>query len=285
MLKTGIISTAYFGFDDYALGMQKLREHGYDGFDFQGLTSIENAPLYKMSEEEFSQYLTNVRKCAEENGLQIHQLHGAWPHVDDLTEEGRAATIEYFKKDILGAHYLGCPRVIVHPCMFKGWGKGTREEMFDINVQLLRSLQPYAEKYGVTVCLENMPFLKEFAFSSIAELKAVIREVNSPFIKICLDTGHLNTSKEDMYEALLLLGEDLSALHVHDDRFGQDRHLIPFQGEVDWDKFIKGLRDISFQGCISLETSIHEKTPQPMKEEMQKQLANIAKYFAKEISR
>ena len=285
MIKTGITSASYCGFSDYQSGFKKIREHGYDCIDYQEFASYANSPLYQMSEEEFSEYLTSVRLCAEENNLKIWQLHGTWPHVDDFSEEGREATVEYFKKCILGAFHLHCPHVVIHPCMFKGWGQGTKEEMFDMNVALLKKLLPCAEKYGVTVCMENMPFAKDSTFSTAAELKAVVRALNSPFIKICLDTGHLNVSKGDMYETICLFGDDLAVLHVHDDIYGQDRHLIPFQGEVDWDAFIQGLRKISFQGCISLETSISQKMPQPMREEMQKQLAKIARYFVDEIEK
>ena len=49
MLKTGIQSNAYFGFEDYEQGMLLMKEHGYDGFDYQGLASVPNSPLYKMS--------------------------------------------------------------------------------------------------------------------------------------------------------------------------------------------------------------------------------------------
>ena len=140
MIKTGITSASYCGFSDYQSGFKKIREHGYDCIDYQEFASYANSPLYQMSEEEFSKYLTSVRLCAEENNLKIWQLHGTWPHVDDFSEEGREATVEYFKKCILGAFHLHCPHVVIHPCMFKGWGQGTQEEMFDVNVALLRKL-------------------------------------------------------------------------------------------------------------------------------------------------
>ena len=287
MLKTGIISTAYFDFDDFETGLQKLRAHGYDGVDYQCLGSYKNSPLYKMSDEEFENHLTKVKDCAQKNGLVIHQLHGTWPHVDDLTDEGRAQTIEYFKKCILGAKHLGCPKVIVHPIMPSlYWGDPYKEtEDFAINKQMLTALLPTARECGVVVCLENMPFPKWTAFSYVKNIKKLITEINDEHIKACLDVGHFNAEKGDIYEAITLLGDDLAALHIHDDRNGQDRHLLPFQGEIDWDGFIRGLRDISYKGVISLETNIQKTTPQPMREHMEIELANIARYLAEEIER
>ena len=287
MLKTGIISDAYYTFDNYEKGMPVMKAHGYDSIDYQGFGSIKNSPLYKMSDGELERYLTNMRECAKANGLGIHQLHGAWPHVDDMSEAGRKQTIEYFKKDIIGAKILGCPRVVVHPCMPK-LGTGIpfdEKEDFEVNLCLLESLAPVAKENGVTVCFENMPFPLWSNYSFVKNIKTLLDVVNSEYIKACLDVGHFNVEKGDIYEAICLLGDKLSTLHVHDDRFGQDRHLLPFQGETDWDGFIRGLRDISYQGVISLETRIQPNTPQPMREEMEIQLSRIARYFADEIEK
>jgi sugar phosphate isomerase/epimerase len=97
--------------------------------------------------------------------------------------------------------------------------------------------------------------------------------------------GHFNSEKGDICEAICLLGTHLSALHVHDDRYGQDRHLIPFQGETDWNGFVRGLKAISFDGVISLETRIQPGTPQPIREALELQLSKIARYFADEIEK
>ncbi len=287
MLKTGIISTPYFTIDDFEIGMKKLRSHGYDGFDYQELGSYKNSPLYKMSDEEFKSYLTKVKDCAKANGLVIYQLHGTWPHVDDLTAEGREKTVEYFKKCILGAKYLGCPKVIVHPIMpslFLG-EPYIEEEDFKLNKKMLTALAPVARECGVTVCLENMPFPKYSSFSHVKLVKKLLAEIDDENIKACLDTGHFNAEKGDIYEAVTLLGDHLAAVHIHDDCKGQDRHLLPFQGEIDWNGFIRGMREIAFKGVISLETRIQPNTPQPIRERMEIELSNIARYLADEIEK
>lgn len=284
MIKTGILTDAYFGIDDYEDGLRKIKAHGYDCIDFRGLSS-EDAALFKFSENDLEKYLKTVAECAAKNGLEIYQMHGLWPTCGDTTEEGRAESLVYFKKEMDCAVWLGCPRLVIHPRMAYGWKGGTREQMFEDNVNFLKELLPYAQETGVTLCLENMPFGKEIAFSTAQELKDVITEINDPLVKICLDTGHHNAAGEDLYETIVLFGEDLAALHVHDDRYGQDRHLIPFQGFIDWDKFVQGLKAISFNGCISLETGIQLKTPEPMREQLQVAQAGIARWFAEQIEK
>ena len=285
MLKIGNISDAYFSFENYQEGMALMKKHGYDGFDYQGLGSFKNSPLYKMDEEERKRYLTDLKNCAKENGLEIYQLHGIWPHVDDTTAEGREKTIEFFKQNIIAAKILGCPRVIIHPlmpCLFTG-EPFNEEEEFAINEHVLRSLAPVARENGVTVCLENMPFPRTCAFSYLKNIKKLVSKIDDEYIKVCLDTGHFNSVKGNLYEEICMLGDHLAALHIHDDRHGQDRHLIPFLGEIDWAGFIQALKDISFQGVISLETQIWAGMPEPIREQMQIALAGLAKWFAVQV--
>jgi hypothetical protein len=60
--------------------------------------------------------------------------------------------------------------------------------------------------------------------------------------------------------------------------------LIPFFGKVDWEGFTKGLKDISFEDVISLDTLISPKMPEPMKETLQQSLADVARYLASNAS-
>lgn len=288
MLKTGIHSAGYFGRHDLEKyngeGFRKIKAHGYDCIDYSELSSLQS-PIYTFSFAKYKSYLTELGKTVREAGLEISQMHGLWPTAGDTEISGREKNLDYFKKEIEGAAYLRCPKIVIHPCMAYGWASGTKEQMFEVNVNLLTTLLPYAKTANVTLCLENMPFRKPSAFSDIQELKDILMAINSPFVKACLDTGHLVAMGDSMYESICILGEDLAALHVHDDVSGQDRHLLPFQGQNDWQGFIKGLRDIRFNGCISLETNISLATPQPMLEEMQISLAKIARYFIDEIEK
>ena len=102
-------------------------------------------------------------------------------------------------------------------------------------------------------------------------------------VKACLDTGHFESVGKDIYGAIKLLGDHLSTMHVHDSVTWQDRHTVPFQGLIDWDGFFRGLKEIGYKGVMSFETRISERTPQPMREEMEQTLADLARYFADKI--
>lgn len=282
MIKIGNISSAYFGLDDYAQGLKKMKEHGYDCVDFQELMTMDS-PLYALSDEEFALTLNAIRDTAAENGLEIYQLHSLWPTAGDETEEGRQKSLWYYRRSILGAKHLGCKRVVVHPWMPHGWNNGTPEEFFEINVRLMQALMPTARECGVYVCLENMPFRKGTTFSTVEEWIAVLDAVNDEYAKACLDTGHLEAMEVDPYVCVLAVKNYLEAMHVHDSRRAMDLHLFPYQGALDWESFVRGLREIHFDGCISLETQVGDNVPKSAKEPMQKALVLLAKSIASQI--
>ena len=219
----------------------------------------------------------------EENGVQIYQVHAIWPTAGDDTEEGRQKSLWYYRRSILGAKHLGCKRVVVHPWMPHGWSNGTKEEFFEINVRLMRELMPAARECNVYVCLENMPFRKGETFSTVEEWLAVLQEVNDEHAKACLDTGHLEAMGVDPYVCVLAIKDYLEAMHVHDSRRAMDLHLFPYQGVLDWEAFVRGLREIHFDGCIALETAVADGVPAPAKEPMQKALALLAKSIAAQV--
>ena len=282
MVKIGIKSDAYFRLDDYKTGLKTLKEHGYDCIDFQEMMQM-NSPLYALNDEDFEKELNKIRDEAKANGVEVYQLHSIWPTAGDETEEGRQKSLWYYRRSILGAKHLGCKRVVVHPWMPHGWNNGTKEEFFEINVRLMRELMPMARECDVYVCLENMPYRKGTTFSTVEEWLAVLEAVGDEYAKACLDTGHLEAMEEDPYACALAIKDYLEATHVHDSRRAMDLHLFPYQGVLDWDALIRGLREIGFDGCISLETKVMETVPSPAKELLQKGLAELAKSIAKQI--
>lgn len=281
MLKIGIESSAYFDMYDYEEGLKKLKRHGYNCIDYQNL-SDSNCDLYKMNDMDFENYLRRLGETAKQNGVHIWQAHGKWP-VNDQTESGRRETIDLFIKGIKGCNYLDCRYFVIHPFMPYGWYDGQNaDSVFDMNVKMLSELMPYARKFGVCVCVENLPF-PEVAISRTEEVKKLVQKINDPHCKVCFDTGHANVFHNDIASDISLLGEDLACLHVHDNKGNWDQHLIPYQGNIKWSECFTALKGVGFNGCFSIETHIAAAMPSPIKEEMQIALARLVRVMANEI--
>lgn len=285
MLKIGIQSVAYFTYKQGEIaGMERAKKHGYDCLDYGDFTP-PNSEVLNLPMEQYKEYLCWLKKQADKIGITFNQAHGLW-WMNELNLEERKKNIEYYKKQIIGCSFLGCPNLVIHPCCPGGWiWTGVMDDKkgsLEANLRVLEAILPTAKEHSVTICLENLPF-QHYSLSHTSAVKEIVRLIDDKNVKICFDTGHSNCMKEDVYQTLKLIGNDLACLHIHDDKNRQDRHLIPFLGEVDWEGFTKGLKEIAFDGVISLETSISPKMPEPMKETMQKSLADVARHLASKV--
>ena len=96
----------------------------------------------------------------------------------------------------------------------------------------------------------------------------------------------------DFEDFIVTLGKRLKVLHIHDNDGVGDLHQIPFTftrsrentASTDWKGFIKGLREIHFDGVLSFETApVLTAFPEVMKADVLGFIANIGRYFLEEI--
>jgi len=252
MLKTSIVAKR-----DHAQ-YRILKELGYDAVDYNGMCSEPGCGLFALSDEEFERELLKDRQAIEAAGLEICQTHGVWPY-DDTKSEQWDLKFEAMVKSIRGTAILGCQYVIVHPVMPFGWHESPHHDK-DVreNIEYMKKLVPYAEKYGVKIALENMPN-PYVPCGSVEELVTCIDEVNSPWLVACLDVGHSTALGYNAGDAVRMLGERLHCLHVHDNDGKRDLHWFPYYGVTNWQHFTGALKEIGYQGTMSLETSIGER--------------------------
>lgn len=278
MLKTGIVSSAYFHFDDFATGLQVMKKDDYDCCDYHGFIH-SNSPLYIYGEHELKLYLSNVLESAIVAGIKFNQLHAQWP-LSCETDAEVAASIEIVKRSIRGATYLNCPNVVVHTFAPFGWNKEIdAKKTFDLNVRIFKELTAYARDFDITVCIENLPFVC-LEISKVDTVLKLIRAVNQPNCKMCFDVGHAHVFHDDIAEDIKKIGSYLQVLHVHDNNGQFDSHLIPWQGSINWNEFVAAIRDINFSGCISLETYVDLDMPREVKTSMRKLLSQLARILA-----
>ena len=241
-------------------GAERMLSHGYEYMDFDWYANTEGG-LYPEDEAEFIRVTEELRDKFNAEGYKVRQIHGPWRSTEDYrTEEQRAERYEKTVRAIRAAAIIGAKYMAIHPIMPFGVGKHTEreaEEAFLINVEFFTRLAKVGEEDGVYVCLENMPF-PDFPISSTIDIMRVVRAVNNPYFRVCLDTGHANVVKPDPAESVHIIGKDnLLILHVHGNDGKDDLHYNPMkEGDtVDWEAFSAALCEIDFEGVVNLETS------------------------------
>lgn len=227
------------GFDAYDLSMFRMVK-----LDWQNQTATKtDNPL---ASNNYREYALKLKKIADDNGIVCNQSHAPFPSHYKGMEELLIRALEI-------TSIVGGKICVIHPCNANDYIE---------NAKLFRRLLPYAKKFGVKIATENMWFwdekenhAKKAACSHHDDFVKHIDEVNDEYLVACLDLGHaemkgLETSAVTMIKTL---GPRLQALHIHDNDKLHDSHQIPFSMQINFEEIIKALKEINYQGDLTLE--------------------------------
>lgn len=227
-------------------------EAGFDAIDYSMFDiSSENCMLNRSDYEHHASHLKNL---AESYGCRFNQTHAPFPSHRPGDDEYNSKITGYIKKAIEVSSILGAEIIVVHPSNFENHEKS-------IILDFYRSLEPYAEKFGVKIALENMfgrdkrrGCIVENVCSNPSQLSEFADELGSEHFTVCLDIGHCGLVGQDPAEFIRKLGGDrLKALHVHDNDYREDLHIWPYTSLQDWDAITSALRDIKYSGVFTYE--------------------------------
>lgn len=119
-------------------------------------------------------------------------------------------------------------------------------------VDSLKSVAPDAERAGVLVCLENLPFRPEFPVHSYTEQVDIVKRAGSAAVGLTLDVGHAFRSG-GISEALRAFGPWVRHMHIHD-ATDAGAHLALGQGNIDFEAHGATLSD--YPNTIVMEINV-----------------------------
>ncbi len=258
MMRIGTDPSSYFRYyKDHALAYERIAAHGYQCVDLQTLANTEQE-IYTVSESEFEKRMRAESSLAASFGLAYCQSHGPWRWPpQDATEEERAERYDKMARAIRGTAYADAGHFIIHCIMPYGCYSGEEAaRQVEMNREFFGRLLRVAEEYNVIIDLENLPF-PQLPISRTNEVLDFVKEMNTPFMRMCLDTGHCSFYGDSPADSVRLIGKEyLCTLHVHDNDGPNDRHWEPGRGIIDWVDFSRALHEINFEGVVSLETGV-----------------------------
>ncbi len=243
-------------------GLMEAKKDGFDYLDMQLFCDTDKkSDFFDCSEEEFAKKMAYIKECAQKAGITFCQAHGPWKYPTvDATPEGRAERFERFSRSIKGCGLLGIKYIAFHPLMpFDKWGETEPDPKYanEINYEFYTRLCKVAEENDVIICFENMPFKAQYVSLPIPTFEFV-QQINSPYFKMCLDTGHAVMLGSDVGADTRKIGKGvIKILHVQDNDGTADQHICPGRGIIDWDDFCDALNEIEFDGIMNLECRPH----------------------------
>lgn len=251
--------------NEFGIDIELMQKIGFETIDLQDFT-WSTKKSYSLDEDSFINYYSRLKNELDKHHLIVNQMHGLFEFQVfkwDLKENWESSLF-YYIRSFKAAQILGCKYVVLHHRHPKGYDENewTKENGFKYNIEFLNFLAPYAEQYGVTICLENLPFSTKH--SNVLNTYKIVKEVNKENVGMCLDLGHLNVTEHDknIFDVVTTIGDKLKVLHVHDNLGDGDYHLLPGQGNINWREFARALKAINFQGSFSYETASRSKDPQ-----------------------
>ncbi len=271
----GIIDKAYTEKYGYSQGILRLKAQGYDAIDYQGFVDTSTA-LWQLPEDRFLGMVKETGEFLKEQGIVVYQAHAPWEWpARHTTADERKDLFERVHRALKGCQALGCKNLVIHPLMpFLNNEGQDAETVLGMNLGFLGAVTDYARYYGVTICLENLPF-SNLPLATPEEIRNFVEDMNLENLRVCLDTGHCNVRGFSAGDAVRLIGPELlKCLHVHDNDGVADQHRMPGEGTIDWEDFRQALRDIHFQGALSLEWSPRDETDELLGIQKARILAN-----------
>ncbi len=202
-------------------------------------------------------YLDGMSKEFKRNGIKVVSIHMPTNGVDIslIDEYDRVWSIREVEKTALALLRLGGEILVVHPGS-EIKDEKTRNARREKSEQSLEEILRFCEQWGIKIALENT--LPGKTGDNILEILEIVKKFNSKNLGICLDTGHCNITSsfcnhKGVTECLPEIKKYLCHLHIHDNSRNSDDHYLPFEGNIDWEKFVKGLKEINYQGIFMFE--------------------------------
>ena len=274
--------------DGFARSLRKTHEMGFDAIDFC-MCPMQRGDT-ELCRDDWEAHLEKIVAVRDELGLDIAQSHLPYPKVAVRrklpTDEGCEQN-EYFVKmteravRVSGA--LGVKWAIVHPVEASGADEVSFEENIAYNHKIYEPVIDLASSLGVGIAFENMADVdghRRFGVTG-EELAALVDSFDSPLVGACWDFGHGNRCFVDQTTQFRKLGSRLVATHV-DDNMGlgkEDLHTLPFLGTVKWEKVMKTLREMNYEGCFNFELAVCKRMPADMVERTVKYAYDMGRYL------
>jgi len=188
---------------------------------------------------------------ADSHGVTFPQGH-LWLGAD-IAGKKWESVVETLKGWLDLFYAIGIKACVLHAG--GGWMRknGASEDEIDAaNVRAIKLLCEHIKGRDIYICLENL--IQSYPFAG--DLLRLIHAADSPQLKICLDTGHLNINKGKQSDFIRESGSRLKALHIHENEGEHDQHMMPYgKGTVDWDDTMSALAalDEPYDGLFNFE--------------------------------
>ncbi|MBI4165482.1 MAG: sugar phosphate isomerase/epimerase [Acidobacteria bacterium] len=250
-----------FGLSTYLFVGERLTSHQLDQIAHAGFRTIEIFAARQHFDYQDKNQARDVAQWFEDHGLKLHSVHaplyadfdwgssGSPPiSITHLQRNRRIESMEEIKRAIEVAEILPFRYLVLHV------GVANEEydiAKFDAAMTSIEHLKIFAKERGAQILLENIPN----EVSSPERLVQFIHYSRMEDMKLCFDTGHAHMAG-GVVPAFQVMRDRIVSTHVHDNLREKDNHLLPFEGDINWNSTVRVFRSVDGQFPVIFE--LHE---------------------------
>lgn len=225
-----------------------------------GISQLSISPKAFMDGSTTRESAARLREMLEADGLCSATSHPPFGSFNEpfstLRQDpaGLAAELEWLKEYILRCGLLGVKAIPLHT----GGAMLPKAQPWETDSarRYVEALLPAAEAANVVIAIENTnhatpigfyPGMTEqvplnrniWEFDDTHRILDFVHSFDSPFVKICYDTGHSHLLGKLLPDLDAFL-PDIALFHIHDnDGAGNDAHIQPGYGNSPWQVFFE----------------------------------------------
>jgi len=236
--------------------IEMISKAGFDALDYSYYWVDEDSPILG---DGYIDYAKSIKECLEKNNIVCNQAHAP---IDRLKYGMNFDMSEPYYREIVraidAAAILGAKCIVVHAIHVPTEIEDVDFEEY--NLKFYKSLEPYCEKAGIKIAVENLfsyDAKRDCNWGVLATpelLSGFIKKLNSRNFVACIDVGHAALTGLEPERFISKMDQGvLQALHIQDTDYLRDRHIVPFMGNLNWDAIMSALKKINYDGELTFE--------------------------------
>jgi D-psicose/D-tagatose/L-ribulose 3-epimerase len=238
-----LLWTGNFRKEDVSL-IAHAKELGFDGVEIH-LGHPDEVPVEE------------AKRALKENDMGVNFAVTLAEDTNPLSSDPavRKKGVEFFKRCVDIAYKISDGECGIGGVNYAAWGYFTgtsrTDQEWEWAVQNYREVARYAKEKRIMLAVEPVNRFETYFINTAADGVRFCKDVGEPNVKVHLDTYHMIREEKNFYKAIVNTGEYLGYFHACENERG-----IPGTGLVRWGEVYRALKDIDYNGWITIESFV-----------------------------
>jgi D-psicose/D-tagatose/L-ribulose 3-epimerase len=206
-------------------------------------------------EDEHDIDYTKVKETFERENLKssISTVMSAKRDLSHEDKEKQREGISYLNHCIDAAEKIGAPTVVgpLYAAVGRLWQATSEQRNRELErcAKNLKIVAKRAEDKGIMLAIEPLNRFESSFINITEQAIQLMGLVDSPNLKIMMDTFHANIEEKSIVKAIELAGNNLIHIHANENDRG-----TPGKGHVPWIEMAASLKKYNYNGALVIET-------------------------------